>query len=66
MYLILILSLEDEMTEERANAAALDEAIKMIRQQKQIIAIQRMGVMSAVAAVTLTIITNIKAVHNRR
>lgn len=52
------------MEESRANALALAEAIKLIRKQKQIIAIQRTGVLCA-AAVAITIITNTKAVKRR-
>lgn len=48
-----------------ANAAALDEAIKHIRQLKQIIVIQRTGVLCAAAAVALTIIINTRAVTRR-
>ena len=54
------------MEESRANALALAEAIKLIRKQKQIIAMQRTGVLCAVAAVTITIITNKRAVQLRR
>ena len=54
------------MDDNRANAAALDEAIKRIRELKQIIAIQRTGVLCAAAAVAITIITNTRAVHKRR
>ena len=56
------------MDESKANALALAEAIKLIKQQKQIIAIQRTGVLCAAAAVaiTITIITNTRAVQLRR
>ena len=57
---------EDEMDESKANALALAEAIKLIKQQKQIIAIQRTGVLCAAAVVAITIITNTRAVHKRR
>ena len=54
------------MDDNRANAAALNEAIKRIRELKKIIAIQRTGVLCAAAAVAITIITNTRAVQNRR
>ena len=56
---------EAMMEESRANALALAEAIKLIRKQKQVIAIQRTGVLCAAAAVAITIITNTKAVKRR-
>ncbi len=48
-----------------ANAAALDEAIKHIRRLKQIVAMQRTGVLCAAAAVAITIIINTRAVKRR-
>lgn len=56
---------EDEMDESKADAMALAEAIKLIKKQKQIIAVQRTGVLCAAAAAAITIITKTRAVKRR-
>ena len=53
------------MDESKANAMALAEAIKLIKRQKKIITVQRTGVLCAVAAAAITIITNTRAVKRR-
>lgn len=59
------MKLEADMDTNGANAAALDEAIKHIRRLKQIVSMQRTGVLCAAAAVAITIIINTRAVKRR-